>query len=41
MMALGQAAGVAAALASAREVSPRQLDVKLLQRTLREMGVDL
>lgn len=41
MMALGQAAGVAAAMSSAREVSPRHLDVAALQATLREMGVDL
>jgi hypothetical protein len=41
MMALGQAAGVAAALCSAQEVTPRALDVGTLQQTLREMGVDL
>jgi hypothetical protein len=41
MMALGQAAGVAAALCSAQEVAPRALDVATLQQTLREMGVDL
>ncbi len=41
MMALGQAAGTAAALCSARGVSPRHLDVRLLQTVLREMGAEL
>ncbi len=41
MMALGQAAGTAAALCSVAGVSPRQLDVKRLQETLRAMGVKL
>jgi hypothetical protein len=41
MMALGQAAGVAAALCSAQGVTPRQLDVRQVQETLRAMGVDL
>jgi len=39
MMELGQAAGTAAALCSAAEVSPRELDVVALQARLREMGV--
>ena len=41
MMALGQAAGVAAALCSAEGVTPRLLDVSQLQRVLRSMGVQL
>jgi hypothetical protein len=41
MMALGQAAGVAAALCAAEGVTPRQLDVSHLQRVLRSMGVQL
>jgi hypothetical protein len=41
MMALGQAAGVAAALCSARGVQPRQLEVKQLQDALRSMGAQL
>jgi hypothetical protein len=41
MMALGQAAGVAAALCSAEGVTPRLLDVSWLQRVLRSMGVQL
>lgn len=41
MMEVGQAAGVAAALSSAHDVTPRALDVKLLQQTLREMGVKI
>ncbi len=41
MMALGQAAGVAAALCSAEGVTPRQLDVSRLQQVLRSMGVQL
>lgn len=41
MMALGQAAGVAAALAAAQGVAPRNLDVRQVQRVLRERGVDL
>lgn len=40
-MATGQAAGVAAALAVKRKVSPRQLDIKLLQRELLKSGVYL
>ena len=41
MMALGQAAGVAASLCSAQGVTPRQLDVKQLQKALRSMGAQL
>ena len=40
-MVLGQAAGAAAALAAEREVTPRELDVRSLQRTLLEQGVYL
>jgi hypothetical protein len=39
MMELGQAAGVAAALCSRENVTPRELNLKILQTTLREMGV--
>jgi len=41
MMALGQAAGTAAALCAARGVTPRELDVKQLQSVLRSMGAQL
>jgi len=41
MMEVGQAAGTAAALCSAGEVTPRELDVSLLQARLRGMGVRL
>jgi len=41
MMDLGQAAGVAAALASSEKVTPRQLDVKKIQNRLISMGVKL
>lgn len=41
MMALGQAAGVAAAVSSQRGVSPRALGHKPVQDRLREMGVVL
>ena len=41
MMELGQAAGVAAALCSAQNVTPRVLDVSKLQNILIEMGVHL
>jgi hypothetical protein len=34
MIAIGQAAGAAAALAALGHVAPRQLDVSLLQRNL-------
>ena len=38
MMALGEAAGVAAALSAAGGVTPRQLDVRTLQRALLDAG---
>jgi hypothetical protein len=41
MMDLGQAAGVAAALASKQSITPRALDVKSIQAALVEMGVPL
>ena len=41
MMALGQAAGTAAALCAAQDITPRALDVPALQATLRGMGVQL
>jgi hypothetical protein len=41
MMALGQAAGTAAALCSAEGVRPRELDVGRLQAALRSMGAHL
>jgi ribulose 1,5-bisphosphate synthetase/thiazole synthase len=37
-MATGQAAGTAAALSVRNKVTPRKLDVELLQKTLREQG---
>lgn len=37
----GQAAGVAAALSIQEETTPRELDVRLLQRSLRDQGMDL
>ena len=37
---MGQAAGVAASLCVKRNVTPRALDVKLLQRRLGEWGVE-
>jgi len=40
-MVLGQAAGAAAALAAKQGITPRSLDVRLLQRTLLEQGVHL
>ncbi|MHB1318549.1 MAG: FAD-dependent oxidoreductase [Anaerolineae bacterium] len=40
-MALGQAAGVAAALASRSGVTPRALPVAQVQQALEEMGVRL
>ncbi len=41
MMALGQAAGVAAAVSVRAGVVPRRVDVSRVQALLREMGVDL
>ena len=40
-MAMGQAAGTAAALAVNKKITPRQLDVQELRRTLLEQGVIL
>ena len=37
-MATGQAAGTAAALAVKTNVTPRKLDVELLQKTLADQG---
>ncbi len=41
IMEIGQAAGVAAALCSSRNISPRLLDVSVLQEELSRMGVKL
>jgi len=41
VVAIGQAAGTAAALAARLSVPPRRLDVSLLQKTLREQGANL
>jgi hypothetical protein len=41
MMAVGQAAGAAAALCAEQGVTPRELDVKQLQAVLRAMGAQL
>jgi hypothetical protein len=41
VMPIGQAGGAAAALAARQELTPRKLDVKLVQKKLREMGVVL
>ncbi len=41
MMDLGQAAGVAAAIAAERKITPREVDVKEIQRRLIDMGVSL
>jgi hypothetical protein len=41
VMAMGQAAGTAAALSARLDVAPRELDVALLQKTLREQGANL
>jgi hypothetical protein len=40
-MALGQAAGTAAALCSQLKVSPRELDTAVLQRKLLDHGANL
>ncbi len=40
-MATGEAAGVAAALSAKLDVTPRELDVKLVQKALIDKGVDL
>jgi len=39
--ATGQAAGVAAALALTHGITPRQLDVSLVQKALTEQGMEL
>jgi len=41
VVAIGQAAGTAAALATRLNVPPRRLNVSLLQKTLREQGANL
>ena len=41
IMAIGQAAGVAAALCAGGGATPRDLDVRQLQRTLIEQGAEL
>ena len=41
MMTLGQAAGTAAAMCAKQDVSPRQLDVSVLQANLQSQGVDI
>lgn len=41
VVAVGQAAGTAAALAAKHDVPPRELDISLLQKTLREQGANL
>lgn len=40
-MELGQAAGAAAALSASHKVTPRELDIRALQHTLLEQGVNL
>jgi hypothetical protein len=39
--ATGEAAGTAGALALKQEITPRRLDRSLLQKTLRQQGMDL
>ncbi len=41
MMGVGQAAGVACALAAASGKTPRQMDAADIQKRLKEMGVSL
>jgi hypothetical protein len=41
IMAIGEAAGTAAALSSKQDVQPRDLDVALLQQTLIDQGAEL
>jgi len=41
MMAIGQASGTAAALCAMHDVPPRQLDVSLLQQSLKDQGQEL
>jgi hypothetical protein len=40
-MAMGEAVGIAAALCAKNGCTPRQLDVKLLQDTMAEAGIEL
>lgn len=40
-MAMGEAMGIAAALSVKNECTPRQLDVKLLQKTMTDKGIQL
>lgn len=40
-MAMGEAAGMAAALCAEKKCTPRSLDIKLLQKTMLEKGIDL
>lgn len=40
-MAMGEAVGIAAALCAKNGCTPRQLDVKLLQDTMTEAGIEL
>lgn len=41
MMGIGQAAGVACAIAAKQDITPREVDVSQVQARLREMGVEL
>jgi hypothetical protein len=41
VVAIGQAAGVAASLSAKLNIPPRKLDISLLQKTLREQGANL
>jgi hypothetical protein len=41
ILAIGQAAGVAAGLCAQHRARPRELDVRLLQRTLIAQGAEL
>ena len=40
-MAMGEAVGTAAALCAAEGVTPRELDVKKLQKNLADKGIEL
>jgi hypothetical protein len=40
-MVMGQAAGTAAALSAKKDITPRDLDVSVLQETLKQQGVNL
>jgi len=41
VLTMGQAAGIAAAICAGQDISPRQLEIKQLQRVLHESGVNL